>query len=114
MYNESILNGYMIQVRMQAIASSLGELGYANELIMLEDTEDQELRVEAPENKGIFSIRYAIMFQEEDGTAAGFQLRLYRVEEATSHLGELVAVKTEELGLDSDETAKWIIDNISK
>ncbi len=114
MYNEGNLNSYMIQIRMQAIASSLGELGYASELIVIEGETNQELRVEAPENKGIFSAKYDMIFNEEDNSVIGFTLNLYHVDEDSSRIGELVAAKTEELGLDSDATAKWIIDNISK
>ncbi len=111
MYDESILNSYMIQVRMQAIAGSLRELGYASELI-IENPETQELRMEAPENKGTVSAKYEITFDDEGQNVVGFILRLYRVKDDSSDAGEPMDVKIEELALDSDETAKWIVDHI--
>lgn len=110
MYDESMLNSYMIQVRMQAIASSLGELGYASELI-IKNSETQELRVELPGDKGILSVKYEITFDDTGENATGFILKLYRVEAASSDNGEPLDVKIEDLALDSDETAGWIVNH---
>lgn len=111
MYDESILNSYMIQVRMQAIAGSLGEQGYANELIIRE-SETPELRVEAPGDQGIFSVKYEIIFGDDGEMAVGFVLKLYHADETASDDSEPLAVRTEKLALDSDKTALWIIDHM--
>ncbi len=108
MYDENVLNGYMIQIRLQAIAGSLRELGYDSELI-IRNSEDQELRVETPGNQRVVSVRYEIIFDDDGETTVGFTMKLYHVEDDSTDAREPLAVRAEELGLDSDEAARWII-----
>ncbi len=110
MFDDNMLNSYMIQVRMQSITNTLGEMGYANDMV-INNPGEKKLCFNIPDKAGSFEAHYEIIFDETNGQASGFVLSLYYLELGQNKKGEAVARRQEGLGLDSDETAKWIIDH---
>ncbi len=108
MFDENMLNSYMIQVRMQSITDSLGQMGYANEMV-IENPGEKKICFTLPEKEGSFEAHYEIIFDEDNSQATGFIMSLYYLEDGQNKKGEPVATRQEPLELDSDETAQWIV-----
>lgn len=120
MYDPITLNGYMIQVRLQALTEPLADIGYDNYLIM-EEYGRREIRIYREDMDKTFVIDYVIIFDEEDSQkATGFTLRLHMLEQRqlevtiNSSSGPVIATREEGLALNKLETVDWIEEHMNE